>query len=132
MNNKYSQFTIFDILDDGAFHDGYISPFKYIGNNTQDDLFSFYNQLNSDSSHYSNRDDICTPMECVKLMVDYIPIEFWNRNQIKILDPCCGNGNFGAYCARKTDPDNIYYNDINPIRLKNCINLFIFQASILQ
>ena len=66
------------------------------------ELYNYYNRLNEDSSHKLSNDDICTPMECVKKMIDYIPAEFWKRKNIKILDPCCGNGNFGAYCKFKT------------------------------
>ena len=123
MKTKNQQISIFDSLNDKSLNDNYISPYSYIGDKTINELFSFYNKLNNDTSHYTCRDDMCTPMECVELMVNYIPTEFWERETIKILDPCCGNGNFGAYCAKKTHPDNIYYNDINPIRLKNCISL---------
>lgn len=87
-----------------------------IGNN----LFEFYDMLNKDDSHMASNDDICTPMECVKKMIDYIPNEFWNRPNIKILDPCAGNGNFGAYCMTKTSLDNIWFNEISEIRYKNC------------
>jgi len=83
-------------------------------------LFDLFNNLNKDISHHSSKDDICTPMECVKLMVEYIPSFFWNKPVIKVLDPCSGNGNFGAYLTRKTHPDNIWYNDINEKRLENC------------
>lgn len=85
-----------------------------------DDIFSYYNKLNSDISHKISSDDICTPMECVKKMIDYIPNELWKRNNIRILDPCCGNGNFGAYCKFKTSIDNIWFNELNPIRYANC------------
>ena len=92
----------------------------YLGNKSLDEIFSFFNELNNDQSHFETKDDICTPMECVKLMVDYVPEEFWKRDSIKILDPCCGNGNFGAYCNSKTNPDNIYYNELNVQRYENC------------
>ncbi len=117
------QISMLDYLYDQTFTDDYTSPYSYVGNLPVEELFSFYNKLNEDTTHFTCRDDICTPMECVKLMVDYIPTEFWKRKNVKILDPCCGNGNFGAYCAQKTDPNNIYYNDLNPVRLKNCISL---------
>lgn len=123
MKLKNKQISIFDKKANTEFTDNYVSPYSYIGDYSLEEIFSFYNKLNEDTSHFTCRDDICTPMECVKLMVDYIPMDFWRKENIKILDPCCGNGNFGAYCAQKTNPDNIYYNEINPIRLKNCINL---------
>ncbi len=85
-----------------------------------DDLCKYYNELNAASHHKQSTDDICTPMECVKTMIDYIPDEFWQRASIKVLDPCCGNGNFGAYCKFKTPLNNIWFNEINPIRYANC------------
>lgn len=82
-------------------------------------IYDFYDMLNKDTSHMSSSDDICTPMECVKKMIDYIPESFWNEN-IKVLDPCAGNGNFGAYCMTKTALDNIWFNEINEVRYNNC------------
>ena len=75
-------------------------------------------------------------MECVKLMLDYIPNKFWNQESLKILDPCCGNGNFGAYCKFKTSLKNIWFNDINATRLANCKKILnpknIFSADALS
>lgn len=53
-------------------------------------------------------------------MLDYIPNEFWQQKNIRVLDPCCGNGNFGAYAMFKTDIENIYFNEINEKRLQHC------------
>lgn len=86
-------------------------------------LFSIYDNLNKDNSHKLSNDDICTPMECVKTMLDYIPKHFWQQENIRVLDPCCGNGNFGAYAMFKTDIKNIYFNEINKKRLQNCKNI---------
>lgn len=86
-------------------------------------LFSVYDNLNKDNSHKLSNDDICTPMECVKTMLDYIPKHFWQQENIRVLDPCCGNGNFGAYAMFKTDIKNIYFNEINKKRLQNCKNI---------
>lgn len=86
-------------------------------------LFSIYDNLNKDNSHKLSNDDICTPMECVKAMLDYIPKHFWQQENIRVLDPCCGNGNFGAYAMFKTDIKNIYFNEINKKRLQNCKNI---------
>ncbi len=83
-------------------------------------LFKYYDELNMDKSHIKTNDDICTPMNCVKKMIDYIPDELWKRKKIKVLDPCAGNGNFGAYCKEKTSLDNIWFNEINPVRYNNC------------
>lgn len=89
-----------------------------------EEIQAYFDTLNKDQSHFNNSNDICTPIGCVKEMVDAIPEEFWNRNQIKILDPCAGNGNFPAYLILKTDSENIYCNEINPIRFNNLQKYF--------
>ena len=76
-------------------------------------------KLNLDLSHYNNSNDICTPMSCVEEMVDAIPEELWNRKNIKILDPCCGNGNFPVYIETKVKNNyELILNDINKVRLE--------------
>lgn len=85
-----------------------------------DNLFSVLDTLNNDTSHMRSNDDICTPMSCVKLMVDYLPEELWERKNLKVIDTCCGNGNFGAYISTKTSLDNIWFNELSPIRYENC------------
>lgn len=87
---------------------------------TYEEIKDYFDALNNDQSHMSSNDDICTPLECVKMMIDSVPEELWSRKKIAILDPCCGNGNFGAYCSFKTNPNNIYYNDFNETRICNC------------
>lgn len=87
---------------------------------TFEELKDIYDNLNKDLTHYNSRDDICTPMECVKKMVNYIPEQLWNKESLKALDCCCGNGNFGAYMSLKTNLDNIYFNDLNEVRLNKC------------
>jgi len=95
-------------------------------------MFEYFNQLNEDLSHYSSSNDICTPMGCVKEMVDHIPEEFWHRDSIKILDPCAGNGNFPAYLETKTHSHNIYANEISNARLKNLHNYFGDRINIIN
>jgi adenine-specific DNA-methyltransferase len=84
----------------------------------------YFDALNQDESHFVNSNDICTPMDCVKEMVDAIPTEFWQRKNIKILDSCCGNGNFHAYIQTKTKLENLYFNEINQKRINNLKNYF--------
>jgi len=88
------------------------------------DITTHFNSLNQDKSHFTNSNDICTPIECVCEMVDSIPSDFWQNKNLKILDPCCGNGNFHAYISTKTDIKNLYFNEINPARIKNVYNYF--------
>ncbi len=85
---------------------------------------NYFDNLNKDKSHFVNSNDICTPMDCVKTMVDSIPMSFWKKKDIKVLDCCCGNGNFPAYIVTKTNLSNIYFNEINDKRVTNLINYF--------
>lgn len=102
-------------------------------------MFTNYNQiedyfakLNTDTSHYTSSNDISTSIGCVKEMVDAIPEELWKRENIKILDPCAGNGNFPAYLALKTDISHIVCNEINPVRVNNLSNYFDGKIKITQ
>ena len=85
-----------------------------------DELFSVLDRLNMDTSHMRSNDDICTPMSCVKLMIDYLPEELWQRKNLKIIDTCCGNGNFGAYISTKTSIENIWFNELSTVRYEIC------------
>lgn len=96
------------------------------------EVLDYFDNLNKDKSHYNSSNDICTPMGCVKEMLDEVPQEFWRRENIKILDCCAGNGNFAAYAALKTSPKNICCNEINPVRLKNLREYFGESINILE
>lgn len=88
------------------------------------EINAYFNKLNLDKNHFVNSNDICTPLECVKEMVDSIPKTFWQRKDIKILDSCCGNGNFHAYIRTKTKLSNLYFNEINENRIENVKKYF--------
>lgn len=102
------------------FNNDYASPYIYMADKPQSQIFEYFNKINTDKDHMFSTDDICTPMECVKTMLDYIPNDFWNIANIRILDPCAGNGNFGAYCMSKTNKENIWFNELNYNRFLNC------------
>ncbi|MDD3187453.1 MAG: methyltransferase [Bacilli bacterium] len=92
----------------------------------------YFDKLNNDTSHFINSNDICTPMECVKTMVDSVPKTFWTKSNIKILDCCCGNGNFPAYIATKTSLEDIYFNEINKKRIENLYKYFGNNINLTQ
>jgi len=83
-----------------------------------------YDALNHDFSHFTCSNDVCTPMECVKEMVDSVPAAFWRKKNLKVFDSCCGNGNFHAYIATKTGLSNLYFNEINPKRVHHLKRYF--------
>ena len=85
-------------------------------------------ELNTDESTKKTSNDIPTPISCCEEMVNKIPKEFWNRKNLKIIDPCCGDGNFFVPILNKLMKKNdkkdileniLYFNDINEDRLNN-------------
>lgn len=120
---NYKMTNIFEYEEELKKGNDYKSPYKNINDLEIEEVFKFFNDLNKEDYHKDTKDDICTPMECVKQMVDYIPNELWERDSVKILDPCVGNGNFPAYLKYKTNISNIWMNDMNPIRIKNARQL---------
>ena len=89
--------------------------------------------LNLDRSTYKSTNDEPTPIGCVEEMINTIPNEFWSRNNLTILDPCCGNGNFGLVVLEKLSVfhslhtclhEIMYFNDINQDRLNNVRHIF--------
>jgi adenine-specific DNA-methyltransferase len=99
------------------------------------ELKDYYDEiLNKDKSTYKSSNDEPTPIDCVIEMINKIPVELWTRKDLKILDPCCGNGNFGLpifyklldYHYSKTNilENIIEFNDINTARLDNVKNIF--------
>jgi len=107
---------------------------KNIDNSTYEELKKQYNEvLNIDKSTYQSSNDEPTPIECIEEMITKIPEELWDRNDLKILDPCCGNGNFALPIMKqlqnKYDKKNIienilYFNDINNDRLNNVDKIY--------
>jgi len=104
------------------------------------EIIEFYSEvLNKEKLKTTN--DEPTPIGCVEEMVSKIPDELWKRDNLKILDPCCGNGNFFIViffllmksCSqddkirltRRYILENIlHFNDINIERLNNVSKIF--------
>lgn len=97
-------------------------------------LKTFYDKtLNVDKSTYKSTNDEPTPINCVEEMLNSIPTELWSRSDLKVLDPCCGNGNFHLvvmnilrnYRPIKEILENVlHFNDVNIERLDNVRNVF--------
>ena len=52
------------------------------------------NNLNKNKTLFKTSNDEPTPLDCCSEMISKIHNTFWNRPNIKILDPCSGYGNF--------------------------------------
>ena len=104
-----------------------------ITRNSPQDIKSFYDQvLNADRSSFKTSNDEPTPISCVEEMIGKIPKKFW-KSKRKILDPCCGNGNFHTIIYKKLKQfhneksileEMLYFNDINEIRIRNVEKIF--------
>ena len=104
-----------------------------LSKNIEEMIVLYDKTLNVDKSTYVTTNDEPTPMNCVLEMINEIPLELWERPDLKILDPCCGNGNFSIpiyyKLIEKRDTKDIlenilYFNDINENRLNNVRNVF--------
>jgi len=97
-----------------------------ITNNSYMEIKSHYDDvLNKDRASFKSSNDEPTPISCVEEMIKKIPNSFWNRDleNVKILDPVCGNGNFHSVIYNKLikkniSPKNIlenilYFNDVD-------------------
>ena len=89
--------------------------------------------LNKNTDLVETSNDEPTPIDCVEEMVNKIPENFWEKKNIKILDPCCGCGNFFIviyfklikYHSKEYILNNIlYFNDINNNRLNELKKVF--------
>ena len=90
--------------------------------------------LNKDTDLVVTTNDEPTPIECVEEMINKIPESFWKNENIKILDPCCGCGNFPfviyykllKYHKREHILSNmLYLNDLNMKRTDVLESIFL-------
>jgi len=97
-------------------------------------LKKYYDEkLNMDKSTYKSSNDEPTPLDCVIEMIDRLPDDLWLKEELSILDPCCGNGNFSIvlyfklleyYKKSKILEEILEFNDINNERLENVSKVF--------
>jgi len=106
------------------------------------ELKKYYDEkLNIDKSTYKSSNDEPTPIDCISEMISKIPNDLWKKNDLSILDPCCGNGNFSIpiifellkYHNKQTILEQIMeFNDINEDRLENVRKVFCSEKYNLQ
>ena len=104
------------------------------------DLKTYYdNVLNKDKTTYKSSNDEPTPIGCIEEMIEKLPPDLWCKDDLKILDPCCGNGNFFIPIMKKLRDEFhdslilneiLHFNDINEDRLKNVKEVFIGAKNI--
>jgi len=105
-----------------------------IENNYNTVRLYYNNVLNVDKDLVKTSNDVPTPIDCVVEMVSKIPEVFWENKNLKILDPCCGCGNFFLVIYFKLlkyhDKEHIltnmlYFNDINTDRTDVVKRIFL-------
>lgn len=94
----------------------------------------FDNVLNNDRGHFKTSNDEPTPISCIEDMLSVVPDDVWYRRNLKVLDPCCGNGNFhlviySLLLALGLDQKDIlenilHFNDTNTSRLLHVKQVF--------
>ena len=84
--------------------------------------------LNKDKTTYTSSNDEPTPIGCIEEMMDAVPSSFWKQKSLRILDPCCGNGNFHLVVAERLrlaeSQGELIFNDLNEKRLENVKQIF--------
>jgi SAM-dependent methyltransferase len=106
------------------------------------ELKKYYDEtLNIDKSTYKSSNDEPTPIDCISEMISKLPNNLWQKNDLSILDPCCGNGNFSIpimfELLKSHDKQTILeqileFNDINESRLENVRKVFCSEKYNLQ
>ena len=95
--------------------------------------------LNKNKDLVVTTNDEPTPIDCVEEMISKIPESFWKNKDVKILDPCCGCGNFPIvifykllkYHDREHILTNIlYFNDLNMMRINVLKEIFDTELNI--
>jgi len=113
-----------------------------IETSTFDEIKKYYDEnLNIDKSTYKSSNDEPTPINCISEMISKIPNTLWEKKDLSILDPCCGNGNFSIpilfELLKHHDKQTILeqmleFNDINEDRLENVRKVFCNDKYNLQ
>lgn len=107
-----------------------------------EELKAYYDQtLNLDKTTYLSSNDETTPIDCIQEMISKLPPDLWSKPDLAILDPCCGNGNFGIplYFELLKHHDKriileqiLVLNDVNEARLAQVRNVFCGDTYALQ
>jgi hypothetical protein len=110
------------------------TPLPNIKTNDYHTIKKYYdNDLNKNKDLVVTTNDEPTPIDCVEEMISKIPEAFWKNKNIKILDPCCGCGNFPIVIYYKLLEyhnkeyiltNMLYFNDLNMKRINVLKKIF--------
>jgi hypothetical protein len=100
-----------------------------------DTIKAFFDKnLNIDKSLFKTSNDEPTPIGCIEEILSKVPTSFWIKPDLKILDPCCGNGNWhfvvldlirrASHRSVEDILSSFYFNDVNEDRLEQVQKLF--------
>lgn len=99
-----------------------------------DELCKYFDiTLNLDKTTYVSSNDEPTPTDCVREMLAAVPHELWSKPGLTVLDPCCGNGNYGILILNEVERHHgrraaleqiLEFGDINETRLENVKRIF--------
>jgi len=89
--------------------------------------------LNKNKDLFKTSNDEPTPLDCCKEMIEPIPETFWGKEDLQILDPCAGFGNFmvvlyyilkDRYSSQEILENIMTFNEINETRLELIKQIF--------
>ena len=73
------------------------------------------------NTHRSTRNDEPTPIGLVSEMLGFVPSEVWTRDNLKVIDLCCGLGNFPIVLwkilGQQSFNNSVLLNELSPERL---------------
>ncbi len=92
-------------------------------------------KLNKDKTLFKTSNDEPTPLDCCAEMLSKIPSNLWNKQNLKILDPCAGYGNFDiiihnilksnySYSTKDILEKIITFNEVNEKRISLINKIF--------
>ena len=74
--------------------------------------------------------EVFTGIDLVEQMLNSLPNSFWENSNLKILDPCCGVGNFSSIIIKKLMIGLIEFEKDEKLRYKYIIDNMIFLCEI--
>ncbi len=89
--------------------------------------------LNKNKDLFKTSNDEPTPLKCCEEMIGHLPVKLWDKENLRILDPCAGFGNFmiilyhilrKRYSSQYILENIMTFNEINELRLQLIRQIF--------